>query len=121
MFTGKERDAETGWTSLSPATILRPKVGSLPPDEFKGGFLDAFTGQAAFQTARCLMRISATHTLNKYAYVRNNPLRYRPERVLYRGLVHWGGDSIHRRCSCDRRFYRISLGVSFQRDALVPY
>jgi len=48
------------------------------PDEFKGGgLLDPFTGQSA-ETIGPLpyADISDPQTLNKYAYVRNNPLRY---------------------------------------------
>jgi len=47
------------------------------PDEFKGGFLDAFTGQHEFQPGPLpYADVTDPQTLNKYAYVRNNPLRY---------------------------------------------
>ena len=47
------------------------------PDEFQGGLVDPFTGQD-IETNRALPYADITdpQTLNKYAYVRNNPLRY---------------------------------------------
>jgi RHS repeat-associated protein len=50
----------------------------ISPDEFKGGGLfDPLTGQSAeFVGALPYADISDPQTLNKYAYVRNNPLRY---------------------------------------------
>jgi RHS repeat-associated protein len=47
------------------------------PDEFKGGIVDPFTGQdIETNTAIPYADITDPQTLNKYAYVRNNPLRY---------------------------------------------
>jgi hypothetical protein len=46
------------------------------PDEFKGGF-DGLDGQAAFAAGPIpYADIGDPQTLNKYVYVRNNPLRY---------------------------------------------
>lgn len=47
------------------------------PDEFKGGIVDPFTGQdIETNTALPYADITDPQTLNKYVYVRNNPLRY---------------------------------------------
>jgi RHS repeat-associated protein len=47
------------------------------PDEFKGGIVDPFTGQdIETNTALPYADITNPQTLNKYAYVVNNPLRY---------------------------------------------
>jgi RHS repeat-associated protein len=76
-FTGKERDAETGLDFFEARYFSAAQGRFTSPDEFKGGFLDAFTGQAAFQSGPLpYADISDPQTLNKYAYVRNNPLRY---------------------------------------------
>ncbi len=47
------------------------------PDEFPGGIVDPFTGQQISQPGPLpYADITDPQTLNKYAYVRNNPLRY---------------------------------------------
>jgi len=47
------------------------------PDEFPGGIVDPFTGQQVGQPGPLpYADIADPQTLNKYAYVRNNPLRY---------------------------------------------
>lgn len=47
------------------------------PDEFTGGIVDPFTGQQVGQPGPLpYADITDPQTLNKYAYVRNNPLRY---------------------------------------------
>ncbi len=76
-FTSKERDAETGLDWFESRYYSSAQGRFTSPDEFKGGFLDAFTGQAAFQAGPLpYADIGDPQTLNKYAYVRNNPLRY---------------------------------------------
>src|SRR5271165_3812728 len=76
-FTSKERDAETGLDWFESRYYSSAQGRFTSPDEFKGGFLDAFTGQAAFAAGPLpYADIGDPQTLNKYAYVRNNPLRY---------------------------------------------
>ena len=76
-FTSKERDAETGFDFFDARYYSAAQGRFTSPDEFKGGFLDAFTGQAAFQPGPLpYADLSDPQTLNKYSYVRNNPLRY---------------------------------------------
>lgn len=75
--SGKERDAETGLDFFEARYYSGAQGRFTSPDEFKGGFLDAFTGLAAFQPGPLpYADITDPQTLNKYAYVRNNPLRY---------------------------------------------
>ena len=77
MFTGKERDAETGLDFFEARYYSAAQGRFTSPDEFKGGFLDAYSGQMAFQPGPLpYADISDPQTLNKYLYVRNNPLRY---------------------------------------------
>jgi RHS repeat-associated protein len=75
-FTGKERDAESGLDYFG-ARYYGSALGRFTsPDEFKGGF-DDLNGQAAFAAGPIpYADISDPQTLNKYVYVRNNPLRY---------------------------------------------
>src|SRR5579864_1037971 len=76
-FTSKERDAETGLDFFESRYYSSAQGRFTSPDEFKGGFLDAFTGKAAFSEGPLpYADITDPQTLNKYAYVRNNPLRY---------------------------------------------
>ena len=76
-FTGKERDAETGMDFFLARYYSSSQGRFTSPDEFKGGFLDAFTGQAEFQPGPLpYADLSDPQTLNKYTYVRNNPLQY---------------------------------------------
>jgi RHS repeat-associated protein len=77
-FTGKERDAESGLDFFGARYMSSAQGRFTSPDEFKGGGLfDPFTGQND-ETIGPLpyADISDPQTLNKYAYVRNNPLRY---------------------------------------------
>jgi len=47
------------------------------PDQFRGGIIDPFTGQQVGQPGPLpYADIADPQTLNNYAYVRNNPLRY---------------------------------------------
>ena len=76
-FTGKEHDSESGLDYFG-ARYYGSTLGRFTsPDEFRGGIVDPFTGQDV-ETNRALPYADITdpQTLNKYAYVRNNPLRY---------------------------------------------
>jgi RHS repeat-associated protein len=77
QFTGKERDAETGLDYFLARYYSGAQGRFLSPDEFKGGIVDPITGQQVSQQGPLPYGdITAPQTLNKYAYVRNNPLRY---------------------------------------------
>jgi len=75
--TGKERDQESGLDYFG-ARFYGSALGRFTsPDEFKSGIVDPFTGQdIETNTALPYADITDPQTLNKYAYVRNNPLRY---------------------------------------------
>jgi RHS repeat-associated protein len=77
-FTGKERDSETGLDFFESRYYSSAQGRFTSPDEFKGGgVFDPGTGKSA-ETIGPLPYADITdpQTLNKYAYVRNNPLRY---------------------------------------------
>jgi RHS repeat-associated protein len=77
LFTGKERDAETGLDFFEARYYSAAQGRFTSPDEFKGGIVDPFTGQdIETNTALPYADITDPQTLNKYTYVRNNPLRY---------------------------------------------
>jgi RHS repeat-associated protein len=75
-FTAKERDAESGLDYFG-ARYYGSALGRFTsPDEFKGGF-DDLDGKPAFAAGPLpYADLSDPQTLNKYLYVRNNPLRY---------------------------------------------
>jgi RHS repeat-associated protein len=76
-FTGKERDAETGLDYFLARYYSGAQGRFLSPDEFKGGPDDALTGQDIIAAGPIpYADIGNPQTLNKYAYVMNNPLRY---------------------------------------------
>jgi len=76
-FTGKERDSESGLDDFEARYYSSQYGRFMTPDEFKGGIVDPFTGQdIETNTALPYADITDPQTLNKYAYVRNNPLRY---------------------------------------------
>ncbi len=75
--SSKERDAETGLDYF----FARYYSGALgrftSPDEWAGGIVDPFTGQQPGQPGPLpYADIWDPQTINKYGYVRNNPLRY---------------------------------------------
>ena len=75
--SGKERDAETGLDYFLARYYSGAQGRFLSPDEFKGGAVDPFTGQQVSQPGPLpYADIANPQTLNKYAYVANNPLRY---------------------------------------------
>jgi RHS repeat-associated protein len=84
LFTGQIRDAETANAALTTgldyfgARYYSGAQGRFTtPDEFTGGIVDPFTGQQVGQPGPLpYADITDPQTLNKYAYVRNNPLRY---------------------------------------------
>jgi RHS repeat-associated protein len=77
VFTGKERDAETGLDYFGARYFSAAQGRFTSPDEFAGGIVDPFTGQQVDQPGPLpYADISDPQTLNKYVYVRNSPLRY---------------------------------------------
>ncbi|MGJ5820435.1 RHS repeat-associated core domain-containing protein [Paludibaculum fermentans] len=75
--TGKERDAETGLDSFGARYYSGAQGRFTSSDEFTGGIVDPFTGQQVGQPGPLpYADITDPQTLNKYVYVRNNPLRY---------------------------------------------
>jgi RHS repeat-associated protein len=77
MLSSKERDAETGLDYFGARYFSSAQGRFTSPDEFSGGIVDPFTGQQVSQPGPLpYADISDPQTLNKYGYVRNNPLRY---------------------------------------------
>ncbi len=77
QFTSKERDAETGLDYFLARYYSGAQGRFLSPDEWKGGPDDALTGQDIIAAGPLpYADIGNPQTLNKYAYVINNPLRY---------------------------------------------
>jgi len=76
-FTGKERDTESGLDYFLARYYSGAQGRFISPDEFAGGIVDPFTGQQVGQPGPLpYANIVDPQTLNKYAYVRNNPLPY---------------------------------------------
>ncbi len=77
-FTRKERDAETGLDFFEARYFSSAQGRFTSPDEFKGGGLDDPLTDKSEETIGPLPYADITdpQTLNKYGYVRNNPLRY---------------------------------------------
>ena len=76
-FTGKERDAETGLDFFLARYYSGAQGRFTSPDEWAGGIVDPFTGQQVVQPGPLpYADITDPQTLNKFVYVRNNPLRY---------------------------------------------
>jgi RHS repeat-associated protein len=76
-FTGKERDAETGLDYMLARYYSAGQGRFTSPDEWAGGIVDAYSGGAIGKPGPLpYADISDPQTINKYAYVRNNPLRY---------------------------------------------
>ena len=108
LTTGKERDAETGLDYFGARYLSSAQGRFTSPDEFKGGGLfDPLTGKSAEKIGPLpYADISDPQTLNKYAYVRNNPLKFvdpdgHETTVLYdrdEGTItifSWDGSNIH--------------------------
>ncbi|MDQ2843139.1 MAG: polymorphic toxin type 33 domain-containing protein [Acidobacteriota bacterium] len=77
LLSGKERDAESGLDYFG-ARYYGSALGRFTsPDEFRDLTVDPPTGRKIeTNTALPFADIADPQTLNKYAYVRNNPLRY---------------------------------------------
>lgn len=76
-FTGRERDAETGLDFFQARYYAGAQGRFTSPDEFNGGPVDPFTGQQIQPPGPLpYSDIADPQSLNKYAYVLNNPLRY---------------------------------------------
>ncbi len=77
-FTRKERDPETGLDFFEARYFSSAQGRFTSPDEFKGGGLDDPLTDKSEETIGPMPYADITdpQTLNKYAYVRNNPLRY---------------------------------------------
>ena len=90
LFTGHERDAETGLDYFG-ARYYRPQVGRFTTIDPVGG------------------RLADPQTLNRYAYARNNPLRYVDPTGMYEVDA---GCSKDRRCSAE--------AARFERDCVLP-
>ena len=76
-FTSKERDSETGLDYFGARYFSSAQGRFTSPDEFSGGIVDPFTGGQVEQPGPLpYADIFDPQTLNKYGYVRNNPLRY---------------------------------------------
>jgi RHS repeat-associated protein len=92
QFTGKERDDHTGLDYFLARYYSGAQGRFLSPDEFKGGIVDPFTGQQISQPGPLpYADISNPQTLNKYAYVMNNPLRYTDPDGHIALVGTWGG------------------------------
>jgi RHS repeat-associated protein len=90
--SGKERDAETGLDYFLARYYSGTQGRFTSPDEFKGGAVDPFTGQQISQPGPLpYADISNPQTLNKYAYVMNNPLRYTDPDGHIALAGTWGG------------------------------
>jgi RHS repeat-associated protein len=73
--SGKERDAETGLDYFLARYYSGAQGRFMSPDEFKGGPDDALTGKDITPDGPLpYADISNPQSLNKYAYVYNNPL-----------------------------------------------
>jgi RHS repeat-associated protein len=77
QFTGKERDNETGLDYFEARYYGSLYGRFTSPDEFTGGAVDPSNGQQVSQPGPLpYADITNPQSLNKYAYVLNNPLRY---------------------------------------------
>jgi RHS repeat-associated protein len=75
--TGKERDPESGLDYFGARYFSASQGRFTSPDEWAGGIADPFTGGQVGQPGPLpYADITDPQTLNKYVYVRNNPLRY---------------------------------------------
>jgi len=76
-FTSKERDGETGLDYFGARYMASAQGRFISPDEWQGGAVDPVTGKQVQQPGPLpYADITYPQSLNKYAYVMNNPLRY---------------------------------------------
>jgi len=79
----KERDAETALDYFGARYFSSAQGRFTSPDEFPGGIVDPFTGQQVSQLGPLpYADIFDPQILNKYGYIRNNPLRHVIGRVV---------------------------------------
>jgi len=77
LFTSKERDAETGLDYFGARYYSGAQGRFLSPDEFKGGIVDQIIGEQISQPGPLpYADLGNPQSLNKYAYVLNNPLQF---------------------------------------------
>jgi RHS repeat-associated protein len=77
LFTGKERDPESGLDFFGARYFSSQFARFLQPDEFTGGPVDAFSSNdAAPPGALPYADITKPQSLNKYTYTYNNPLNF---------------------------------------------
>jgi RHS repeat-associated protein len=77
LFTGQERDLETGLDYFEARYYLPAQSRFMSPDEFTGGPVDLLDfADVAAQNPTFYGDILNPQSLNKYAYCYNNPLRY---------------------------------------------
>jgi RHS repeat-associated protein len=99
-FTGKPRDYESGLgLDYFGARYLSSAQGRFTtPDEFTGGIVDAYSGgQMQAPGPLPYADITDPQTINKYAYVRNNPLRYvDPDGHTWAEFFEGGADTTYR-------------------------
>lgn len=75
--SGKERDSETGLDYFLARYYSSAQGRFTSPDEWAGGIVDPFTGgQVGKPGPLPYADVTDPQTVNKYAYVRNNPIRY---------------------------------------------
>jgi len=76
-FTSKERDSETGLDYFQARYFSSLQGRFTSPDEWAGGIVDVYSGgQVGTPGPLPYADITDPQTINKYAYVMNNPLRY---------------------------------------------
>lgn len=76
QFTSKERDAESGLDYFLARYYSGAQGRFLSPDSFSGGAVDLTGGRSDSPVALPYADLRDPRTLNKYAYVLNNPLRF---------------------------------------------
>jgi RHS repeat-associated protein len=76
-FASNLRDAETGLDFMQARYYSSAQGRFTSPDEWAGGIVDAYSGgQVGTPGPLPYADISDPQTINKYVYIRNNPMRY---------------------------------------------
>jgi RHS repeat-associated protein len=90
-FTGKERDTESGLDYLMARYYSSGLGRFASPDEFIGGPVEAWSANDPLPPGPLpYANITDPQSLNKYAYVMNNPLRY-IDPTGHALMTPWGG------------------------------
>src|SRR4051812_33670810 len=77
VFTGNLRDAETGLAFMQARYYSAAQERFTSPDEWAGGMVDAYSGVPVGTPGPLpYADITDPQRINKYAYVKNSPLRY---------------------------------------------